>query len=56
MKNREPEEGDTAILRKPYLGCRRIVLIEQNQYTWTARICDSGLEIEVSENEFDVDE
>lgn len=56
MRTREPEEGDIAILHKPYLGYRRIELLEKNQYTWTARICDSGKEIEVYEDEFELDE
>lgn len=56
MNDREPEAGDIATLNKPYLGYRRIELIERNQYTWTARICDSGREIEVHEDEFDLDD
>ena len=56
MNTREPEEGDYAILLKPHLGYRHIELIEKNQYTWTARICDSGKEIEVFEDEFQLDD
>lgn len=56
MRTQEPEEGDIAILHKPYLGYRSIELLEKNQYTWTARICDSGKEIEVYEDEFELDD
>lgn len=56
MDTREPQAGDIATLRKPYLGSRRIELIEQNQYMWIARICDSGKEIEVWEDEFELDD
>ena len=56
MYDREPQEGDIATLHIPYLGYRRIELIEQNQYTWTARICDCGREIEVREDEFVLDD
>ena len=44
---REPQVGDTATMHLPYLGYRRIELIERLQYAWRARICDSGREIEV---------
>lgn len=53
---REPQAGDIATLHKPYLGYRRIELIEKLQYAWRARICDSGREIEVREDEFKMDE
>lgn len=53
---REPQKGDIATLHTPYLGYRRIELIEKNQYTWTARICDSGKVIEVYEDDFELDE
>ena len=56
MSTREPETGDTAILHKPYLGHRRIELIEKYFYKWLVRLCDSGLEIEVYEDEFEIDE
>lgn len=55
-KIRKPQAGDIATLHKPYLGNRRIELIEQNQYMWIARICDSGKEIEVWEDEFELDD
>lgn len=53
---REPQAGDIATLHKPYLGSRRIELIEQSGYMWIARICDSGKEIEVWEDEFELDD
>lgn len=53
---REPQAGDIATLHKPYLGSRRIELIEQNGYMWIARICESGKEIEVWEDEFELDD
>lgn len=56
MSTREPEAGDTAILHKPYFGHRRIELIEKYFYKWLVRLCDSGLEIEVYEDEFEIDE
>ena len=39
----------------PYMGYRRIELVEKLQYTWLARICGSGKEIEVWEDEFELD-
>ena len=53
---REPQVSDTATMHLPYLGYRRIELIERLQYAWRARICDSGREIEVREDEFEIDE
>ena len=47
--------GDIATLEVPYKGYRRIELVEQLQYTWLARICESGKEIEVHEDEFEPD-
>jgi hypothetical protein len=41
-----------ATLNKPYLGYTRIELIEKIQFKWLVRICDSGLEIQVYEDEF----
>lgn len=49
------EPGDIATLKNPYLGYRRIELVERLQYTWLARICESGKEIEVYEDEFEPD-
>lgn len=56
MYTRESKAGDTATLLQPYLGYRRIELIEKLQYAWRARICDSGREIEVREDEFELDD
>lgn len=42
-------------LHRPYMGYRRIELVEKLQYTWLARICGSGKEIEVREDEFELD-
>ena len=56
MDTREPQAGDIATLHKPYLGSRRIELIEQNGYMWIARICESGKEIEVWEDDFELDD
>lgn len=47
--------GDIATLKRPYLGYRRIELIEKYGNRWLARICDSGKEIEVYEDEFETD-
>ena len=41
---------------RPYRGYRNIELVERQQYTWLVRICESGLEIEVYEDEFTIDE
>lgn len=56
MHTREPQVGDIATMPLPYLGYRRIELIEKLQFAWRARICDSGREIEVREDEFELDE
>ena len=47
--------GDIATLKVPYKGYRRIELLERLQYTWLVRICESGKEIEVYEDEFETD-
>ena len=44
-----------ATLIKSYLGYTRIELIEKTNFRWLVRICDSGLEIHVYEDEFIVD-
>jgi hypothetical protein len=49
------EIGISATLVKPYRGYRNIVLICQVAGKWLVRICGSGLEIEVYENEFVLD-
>lgn len=56
MYTREPKVGDTATLLQPYLGSRRIELIEKCWYKWRVRICEGGKEIEVYEDEFEIDE
>lgn len=56
MSTREPQVGDIATMHLPYLGYRRIELIEKLQYSWLARICGSGREIEVNEDEFELDD
>ena len=56
METREPQAGDIATLNEPYLGYRRIELIEKRWYKWRARICESGKEIEVWEDEFELDD
>ena len=47
--------GDIATLKVPYKGYRRIELLERLRYTWLVRICESGKEIEVYEDEFELD-
>lgn len=49
------QPGNMATLKVPYKGYRRIELVEQLQYTWLVRICESGKEIEVYEDEFEPD-
>lgn len=49
------QPGDIATLKVPYKGYRRIELLERLQYTWLVRICESGKEIEVYEDEFEPD-
>ena len=56
MDTREPQAGDIATLHNPCLGSGRIELIEQSGYMWIARICESGKEIEVWEDEFELDD
>lgn len=52
----EPQVGDIVTMPMPFLGYRRIELIEKLQYAWRARICDSGREIEVREDEFEMED
>ena len=42
----------TATLIVPYMGYRNIKLVEKRAYKWLVRICGSGLELEVYEDEF----
>lgn len=56
MSKRDSKAGDIATLHTPYLGYRRIVLLEKNHYRWLVHIFESGKQIEVYEDEFDLDE
>jgi len=49
------EDGRTATLIESYLGYQNIELIEKVGYKWRVRICGSGKEIEVYEDEFELD-
>jgi hypothetical protein len=49
------ETGITATLIIPYKGYRNIELVRRVGHKWLARICGSGLEIEVYEDEFILD-
>jgi hypothetical protein len=49
------ETGLTATLITPWKGYRNIVLINRIGCKWLVRICSSGKEIEVYENEFVID-
>lgn len=51
----EQEDGRYATLNEPYLGYYNIELIRKIQYKWLVRICGSGKEIEVYEDEFTID-
>ena len=53
--NEEATPGDMATLHRTYMGYRRSEQVEKRQYTWLARICGSGKEIEVWEDEFELD-
>ena len=55
-RREEPQPGDIATLNEPYLGYHRIELIEKCWYKWRARICESGTEIEVWDDEFEPDD
>lgn len=49
------EKGAIATLKEPYLGYRRVELVEQYGHKWLVRICESGKEITVYEDEFELD-
>jgi hypothetical protein len=49
------EIGISATLIKPWKGYHNIELLRRVGYKWLVRICGSGLEIEVYENEFVLD-
>jgi hypothetical protein len=51
----DEEIGILATLLVPYKEYRRIKLICQIGCKWLVRICESGLEIEVYEDEFVLD-
>ena len=54
---REPQAGDIATLNEPYLGYRRIELIEKCWYKWRVRICESWLgNRRFTKIEFEIDE
>lgn len=48
--------GQTATLKEPYKGYTRIRIQRRSGYKWIVEICNSGLEIEVWEDEFELDE
>lgn len=52
----EQEDGRYATLIEPYLGYYNIVLICKIEYKWLVRICGSGKEIYVYEDEFNLDD
>jgi hypothetical protein len=47
--------GTSATLLIPYKGYRNIELVRRAGSKWLVRICGSGLEIEVYEDEFVLD-
>lgn len=49
------KKGDIATLIRPYKGYKTIELIEKQEYRWRVRILESGLELEVYEDEFTLD-
>jgi hypothetical protein len=49
------EDGRTATLNEPYKGYRNIELLIKVGNKWLVRICGSGKEIEVYEDEFTLD-
>lgn len=50
------EKGDIKYLRVSYKGYRAVELIERTVLQWIVRICDSGLEFTVYEDELTDDE
>ena len=55
MPNNENLKGKTATLKVPYKGYKGIEIIESTGYKWLVRL-GSGLEIEVYEDEFELDD
>ncbi len=49
------KSGDIATLIRPYKGYKMVELIEEVGYRWRVRILESGLELEVYEDEFTLD-
>lgn len=45
------KEGDIVFLKRPYRGYRAVKLIERLPYRWLVRVVESGLELEVYEDE-----
>lgn len=45
------KEGDIVFLKLPYRGYRAVELIERLLYRWLVRVVESGLELEVYEDE-----
>lgn len=43
--------GDIVFLKRPYKGYRAVELMERLEYRWLVRIVESGLELEVYEDE-----
>lgn len=49
-------KGKYATLIRPYKGYRNIQIIRREGCRWLVEICESGLEIEVYEDEFILDD
>lgn len=47
--------GDIVRLIRPYKGYKAVELIEKLGNRWLVRVCESGLELEVYEDEFTLD-
>ena len=54
MENIEFEEGMTVYLKQPCRGYRAVTLIEKYQNRWLVEIAESGLQIEVYEDELEI--
>ena len=53
--NEEATPGDIATLHRPYMGYRRIELVEKLQYIGVVRKGRKGKEYEVWKEEFELD-
>lgn len=51
LTTQKMEKGNIKYLIKPYKGYRAVELIERTDLQWIVRICDSGLELTVYEDE-----